>query len=69
MDPSWNDFMQVLKRHDEIAQSNNPSLHHLLIKFGDFEQALASLTISKNQEIEVALTSFNTRMDGMESKI
>jgi uncharacterized phage infection (PIP) family protein YhgE len=55
--------------HEEIAQSNSSTLHHLSSKFGDFEQALANLTISKNQETEMALTALNRRMDGMESEI
>jgi hypothetical protein len=70
MEPSWNDFMQVLMRHEEISQFSSSSLHHhLSSKFGDFEQALANLTISKNQEIEVALTTLNKRMDDMEYEI
>ena len=69
MEPSWNDSRQVLRRHEEITQSNGSTLHHLSRKFGDFEQALANLTISKDQETEVALTALNKRIDGIESEI
>jgi hypothetical protein len=68
MEPSWNNFKQVLRRHEEITQSNNSTLRYLSSKFGDLEQALANLTISKNQETKVALTALKRRMDGMESE-
>jgi hypothetical protein len=68
MKPSWNDFKKVLRWHEEISQSNSSNLHPLSNKFGDFDQALADMIISKNEEIEVALTTPNKRMDGMDLK-
>jgi hypothetical protein len=50
MDPSWDNFRKVIRRHEEITQSINLSLHHLSIKFRDFKKALDNLTISKNKE-------------------
>jgi hypothetical protein len=69
MEPSYNDFRQVLRRHEEIAQSNSLTLHHLSSRFWDFEQAPTNLAILRNQEIEATLTTLNMRMDGMESEI
>jgi hypothetical protein len=69
MEPSWGDFKKVLRHHEEITQANSSTLHQLSSKFGDFEQALANLSIAKNQDTELALATLNRRMDVMESEI
>lgn len=48
MEPSCGDFKKVLGRHEKITQANSSALHQLSSKFGDFEQALANLSIAKN---------------------
>jgi hypothetical protein len=69
MDPTLSDFKKVLIHHEEFAQENRATMQQLSSKFGEFKQALATLSSSKIQDFELSLPIVTRRMDDMELDI